>query len=116
MIKTTTLNVPNEVEVICGDAHTINFILDLYPNKNIKFMSVPVGHDVNGTLIEAMSLKSKYCPTELPNVDDSTVSQLSDHVKSVLDEVFEFIGDKEVYLYCVVLGLQGSKVRAFFTR
>ena len=117
MIKVISKQVANEIELSCGDVTSINFILSLYPNRNLKFMSGPVGLDKNGNPIEAMSLKSQYKPIELPLVDERNINELSSDVKSVLDEFFEFIGeDKEVYLYAVILSCHGCRVRAYFSR
>lgn len=118
MIKVKYEQVASEIQLSCGDATSINFILSLYPSQNLKFMGSPVGLDKNGNSIEVMSLKSRYKPIELPLlVDERNINELSRDVKTVLDEFFEFIGDdKEVYLYAVILSCHGCKVLAYFSQ
>lgn len=114
MIQFNTKPVIDEIKLICDDVTTINFILSLYPNRNLKFMSGPLEFDHNRKSIEATSVNSRYKPLDIQMADD--IYELSNDVKSVLDEFFEIIGDdKEVYLYAVVISCHGCRVQAHYS-
>ena len=112
MIKTITTPTPDQLQLLFNDATTINFILELYPNKQLKFMNGPVAYDTTGNVIEARSWKSDYRLHNMPVVEENSLSLVSSSVKAVLDEFFDFTGDREIYLFGIIISPHGCTVRA----
>lgn len=115
-VSVATREIPNEVTIGFSTLDCVNKVLSMYPDKKVMFMDAPVGLDVDGNRIEAKSLKSSFqansiCPA--PTLDD-----LTNDIREILDEFFEYVGDKVVYLYMIVINYSAevpyAKVRASY--
>ncbi len=115
-INVATREIPNEVTIDFSSLDCMNKILSMYPDRKILFMDAPAALDVDGERIEAQTVKSSFQANSVcasPTLDD-----LTHDIREILDEFFDYIGDKVVYLYMIVINYSAevpyAKVRASF--